>query len=298
MIDASLRRLQVFKTVVDLGGFNAAAQHLGITQPSVGSHVDALERQAGHSLLRRHRGARPQLTEAGRAVYALATDVVRRSEQTAQLLAGLRTSQSREIVIAAHRDLATSFLPPRLSQFSRSNPRSRVVTRIGTIEDVLALVESGTVQLGVLLSNGPLRAVHSEIVGREPLELVVASSHPLARRRSIDAVALAPYPFVTGLGSSRYFRIVDRALRSIGMKSYEVSLELQESAAVKEAVRHSRSIACLPRCTVKEEIASGTLVALKLERAFEPLQIRCVYASEPGSAALRLVKVLRSGGST
>ena len=296
MIDASLRRLKVFKTVVDAGGFNVAAQQLGIAQPSVGAHVAALERQVGHVLLRRRRGARPQLTEAGRAIYALAEDVVRRAEATAQVLAGLKSSQAREIVIAAHRDLAAHFLPPRLGRFTQTHSRIRIITRIGTIDDVLALVQSGSVQLGVLLSVGAVKGATSEVVGIEPLDLVVAASHPLARKSNIVADDLTPFAFVTGLRQSRYFAIVDRALKSIGMTTYDVALELQEAAAVKEAVRHGRSIACLPRSTVVDEIEAGALAALRLHRALKPLQIRCIYADKPGPLAARLIAALRQEG--
>jgi DNA-binding transcriptional LysR family regulator len=293
MIDASPRRLQVFRHVVDLGGFNAAAAHLGIAQPSVGGHVKALERQVGHALLRRHRGVRPQLTAAGRVVYELAIDVIRRSEETAQQLASLEATLAREVVIGAHRDLAISFLPQRLARFRRSRPKSRIVTRIGTIEDVLALVESGAAQLGVLLARGPIRGLGSQVVGHEPLDLVVGRSHPLARRAGLAPADLAAFAFVTGLRNSRYFQIVHRALRSIGMTDYDVALELQEAVAVKEAVRHGQSIACLPRCTFRDEIEAGTLVALRLMKPLAPIEIRCVHGAPPGPVARRLITTLR-----
>lgn len=293
MIEASPRRLLVFKTVVDLGGFNAAADKLGIAQPSVGAHVKALERQVGQALLMRHRGTKPQLTEAGRVVYTMAVDVIRLSEEAYMRLANLKAQQTREIIIAAHRDLAVSFLPPYLSRFSRKHPRSRIVTRIGTIEDVLALVESGTVQLGLLLSSGPVQGLQSEIVGREPLHLVVSKNHPLAHIKGIAASDLRKQSFVTGLRDSRYFQMVDRALRSIGMVDYEVALELQESASVREAVRHGPYIACLPGCTSEAEIKTGDLVALDLAKPLTPLQIRCVYGAEPGPVAQRMISVLR-----
>jgi len=47
LISASARRLSVFKTVVDLGGFNLAADRLGIAQPSVGA-LDQIEREVQH----------------------------------------------------------------------------------------------------------------------------------------------------------------------------------------------------------------------------------------------------------
>lgn len=293
MVEASPRRLLVFKSVVDLGGFNAAADRLGIAQPSVGAHVKALERQVGTALLLRHRGSRPQLTEAGQIVYTLADQVVRLSGDASQQLAGLKAKQTRELVVAAHRDLAVSFLPPYLSKFSKRNSRSRIITRIGTIEDVLALVESGTVQLGILLSTGPIQGLQSEIVGREPLHLVVGKTHPLARAKKIGAEELRKQAFVTGLQQSRYFQMVDRSLRSIGLEEYNVALELQESASVREALRHGHYIACLPLCTMSDEASSGTLVRLDLAKPIPPLQIRCVYGADPGPLAQRMIDVLR-----
>src|SRR5262252_3577002 len=116
MISASPRRLTVFKSVVDLGGFNLAATRLGIAQPSVGAHIKALEDQVGQPLFLRRRGARPQLTKAGEAVYAYAVDVLRKSEETTHVLADLRKGEAREIVIAVHRDIASQYLPERLAR--------------------------------------------------------------------------------------------------------------------------------------------------------------------------------------
>ena len=62
---------------------------------------------------------------------------------------------------------------------------------------------------------------------------------------------------------SRYFELVSAALKTMGIERFEVAMEMQELAAVKEMVRHGAGIACLPRCTVAAEIAAGTLVALR-----------------------------------
>src|SRR5262245_53545593 len=125
MISASARRLSVFKSVVDSGGFNAAATELGIAQPSVGAHVKALESQLGQPLFHRHRGSRPKLTKAGETLYAYAADVLKKSEETSQVLVDLRKGDAREITIAAHRDLALHYLPERLASFSTKFPKTR-----------------------------------------------------------------------------------------------------------------------------------------------------------------------------
>jgi DNA-binding transcriptional LysR family regulator len=293
MISASPRRLSVFKSVVDLGGFNVAATRLGIAQPSVGAHIKALEAQIGQPLFHRHRGSKPQLTKAGEALYAFAVDVLRKSEEATHTLADLRNEEAREIAIAVHRDVAGHFLPARLSVFAKKYPKVRIVTRIGTIEDVIDLVRKHTVNLGLVLAAGPIRGIRSEILSPEPLALVASPQHPLTARSHLTPDDVARIPFVTGLRASRYFDLVDAALNAVGVADYRVAMELQESAAVKEMVRHGAGIACLPRCTVAAEIEAGSLAELKLSIRLPDLQLRCAYRTPLADVAHKFVRSIR-----
>lgn len=276
MISASARRLRVFKTVVDCGGFNLAAMQLGVAQPSVGAHIKALETQLGQPLFVRMRGSRPRLTRAGEAVYAYAVDVLLRSEETAKTLSELRRTP-HEITIAAHRDIAPHFLPPRVAAFARRFPNVHVVTRIGTIDEVIDLVRSNTVMIGLFLSAGPVSEMRSQVLACEPLVLVVGSHHPLAKKKSVSSDQLTAFPFVTGLRRSRFFMLTDSALKAIGVTGYDIAMEVEESSATKEILRHSTVIACLARCTVAAELATGALAALVPRVPLKRLELRCGY---------------------
>src|SRR5262249_263595 len=272
MISASPRRLTVFKSVVDLGGFNLAATRLGIAQPSVGAHIKALEQQIGQPLFHRHRGSKPQLTKAGEAVYAFAVDVLRKSEETTHTLTSLRKGEAGEIAIAVHRDMATQFLPGRLATFAREHPKVRIVTHIGTIEEVIELVRRDAVHVGLLLASGPVGGLPSEVLAREAVMLVGWAEHPVAARASVSPEEVGRHPFVTGLRGSRYFDLVRDALKAIGIARFDVAMELQETAPVKEMVRHGAGIACLLRCTLSAEIAARTLTALDLTAPLEGVE--------------------------
>jgi len=289
MISASPRRLNVFKAIVERGGFNAAANHLGIAQPSVGAHVKALERQIGQPLFHRHRGAKPRLTKAGETLYAFAVDLLRKTDEATHTLADLRAAETREIAIAAHRDVAAYMLPPQLASFATRHPKVRIVTRIGTIEDVVEMVNKGEVHLGLFLAASAIPGLPSNVLSHEPLVLVASPKHPLARRRSVTPADLDGCSLVTGLRQSRYARLVDNALRGIGVARVDVVMELQESSAVKETVRHGAGIACLPRCTVREEIAAGSLVELRLARPLAELELHCAYHAPLSETARQLL---------
>jgi len=294
MISASPRRLSVFKSVVDHGGFNVAAIQLGIAQPSVGAHIKALESQLGQPLFYRHRGSKPRLTKAGEALYAFTIDALKKSEEASRTLSDLRSAEASEITIAAHRDIASHLLSTRLTAFAAKFPRIRIVTRIGTIEDVLELVRNGRVHIALLLASGPLAGLRSDVLATEPLALVVAPQHPLARAQAVASAALSEFPFVTGLRQSSYFQIVDRALKKIGVAQYRIAMELQESPAVKDMVRHGAGIACLLRCTVDDEIRTGALTVVDLATPLQSLELRCAYREPIEDLTWKFVSHLRN----
>ncbi len=297
MISASPRRLNVFKTVVDAGSFNVAAEKLNIAQPSVSAHITALERQAGQPLFHRQRGAKPRLTPAGETLYAYAVDLLRKSGEADAALTKLRAKDQTEIVIAAQRDIAQYYLPPLLTSFAAAHPGTRFVTHTDTLENVLAKVRERRVDVGFLVASGPDRQMHTKLLRREPMLLVVSPRHPLAAKTDVAPVDLAAHPFVTGLKNSRHFRMSDAILKKMGLDEYTIAMEAQDFASVRELARHGAGIACMLAFNVAEELKAGTLVALKLKtkefgKSAPMLQIRCAYHLPASNIVREFVETL------
>lgn len=293
MITASPRRLSVFKSVVDAGGFNNAADRLGIAQPSVGAHIKALELEVGQPLFVRRRGSRPVLTKAGETLYSYAVDVLQRSEQARRVLRTLRARDEAQVLLAVHRDVAPQLLATQMAGFVRRFPKLHMVTRTGTIEDVIELARDGVVDLAVTLAAGPVEDLESELLSEVPLWIVASPSHPLAKRKAIDAEEVMRHPFVTGLRTSRWMDMVGAALRPIGIDGYEVAMELQDSASVKEMLRLGHGVGVLPACSLDQEFAAKTLVPLQLRHQPAPLEIRCAFRPPLSSAGRTLLSYLR-----
>jgi DNA-binding transcriptional LysR family regulator len=293
MISASARRLNVFKSVVDCGGFNTAANQLGIAQPSVGAHIKALESQLGQSLFHRSRGSRPRLTKAGEALYAFAVDMLQRSEATTKKLADLRAATTQEIVLAAQRDIAAHYLPERLTAFTLNYPKVHVITRVGTADEVVSLVRGRAAMVGLLLSLKPVSGVRCEILDHEQLVLVAAPRHPLAGKRPVTTEELHRARFVTGLRNSRFNRMTDAALKAIDVVGYDVAMEVQESTATKEIVRRGSAIACLPISAVAAELNEGSLASLTLALPLPKLNLYCAYTMPLSDSVRNVMKYLR-----
>jgi DNA-binding transcriptional LysR family regulator len=294
LITASPRRLAVFKSVVDCGGFNLAAMELGIAQPSVGAHIKALERQVGQPLFHRKRGSRPVLTKAGEALYDFAIDTLRRSAEASSVLTDLRMRDASEVSLALHRDLAPLFLATHLSRFAARFPKIRMITRTGTIEDLLALVRERIVHLACVLTSGPLPGLTSEVLTHMPVFLVVAPDHPLARRRRVSPADVMQFPFFTGLRNSRYMAMITDSLAKIGIDRLNVAMELQDAVSIMEMVRLRGGIAAITACAAEQEIERGNLVCLRLEKQLPDLEVRCAYLSPLSPSSQNCLEFLRA----
>ena len=131
----NIAQLRTFVTVVERGSFSDAARAMGISQPAVTMQIQALEADAGATLLdRRYR--RIDLTEAGRTLLPYARRVLGEVEQAREDIAALqrrchRSPQHRREHDARRlRDSASARrLPRRASGGPRHHHRSRTPPR-------------------------------------------------------------------------------------------------------------------------------------------------------------------------
>ena len=93
-------RLEVFASVVEKGGFSAAAAHLGISQPSVSYHIRILEEAVGAPVVI-YRNREIHLTPEGEELYATARSILKDVDRLVQAVDGLRTGARGSLAIGA-----------------------------------------------------------------------------------------------------------------------------------------------------------------------------------------------------
>ena len=101
-------------------------------------------------------------------------------QQGQQAMARLREGQSGTVFIACNKSLAASFLPTILAAFHQQYPQIHHKVSVLHTNEVMALVERGEVDLGLIFNP----AIRSEVVivkelFRQPLHLLVSSQHAL-----------------------------------------------------------------------------------------------------------------------
>jgi LysR family transcriptional regulator, glycine cleavage system transcriptional activator len=118
-----LRALTAFEAAARLGSFRAAATELGITRSAVSHQVKLLEDRMGLTLFRRD-ARRAELTTSGQAYFPTIKDAFDQIE--AHTKAVKPAAQDNDLTIQVYVTVALKWLIPRLHDFERRFPDTRV----------------------------------------------------------------------------------------------------------------------------------------------------------------------------
>ena len=255
-------RLRLLVEIDRKGSVSAAAQAIGIGQPTASAHLRLLEASAGQRLVERNgRGSR--LTEAGNvlarhASQALAT--LSAAEEELNALAGL---ESGTIHLGASTTPGVYLLPDTLGCFRRDHPNVRVEVEIASTGEILARLLAGRVQLALV---GEAKV--DERIALEPFlsDEIVGVARPGAlavRAGKVAPDALADQTLLVREAGSSTRRLADRALAEAGVRPQQV-WELDSSEAIKRAAREGLGVAFLSRYAVAEEVERGDLESFRI----------------------------------
>ena len=267
-----LAGLQGFVEVARTRNVSLAARALFITQPALTARLQRLEGDLGVSLfVRTPRGMR--LTEAGEAFLPYATralDALADGRRLVQTVAG---GGAGRLALGAAPALSTYVLPGILATFAAAHPRVRVSVRTGHSEEILELILSERVDLGLVRA---LR--HPDIVStplyEDRLVLVVRPQHAFAARGCIRLEEIAGEQLVTFDRTSSYTELTNALFRGAGVQPLGV-MELDNTEAAKKMVQQGFGVALLPQTSVTAELDTGTLRRVEIEDA-EPVRRQLV----------------------
>jgi len=255
-------RMRLLVEIDRRGSLSAAAQAVGIGQPSASQHLRTLETAAGQRLVERNgRGSR--LTEGGRVLAAHAAQALAAlaaGEQELGALAGLQTGTIR---LGASTAPGSYLLPDTLGCFRGDYPGVDVEIEIAASGEILRRLLTGRIDLAIVgvdraderIALEPFLA--DEIVGVAKPGLIRAREGKLAPPALAEATLLAREPD----SSSRGY--VETELRKIGVQPGRV-WELGSTEAVKRAAREGLGVAFLSAYAVADEIERGELEVFRL----------------------------------
>ncbi|MEU8999328.1 LysR family transcriptional regulator [Streptomyces caniferus] len=186
----NLDRLRTLSAVARHGSVSAAADGLHVTTSAVSQQIAKLERETGQQLLAKNgRGVR--LTDAGRLLADHATRILSQVELAQAELEAHRGQAVGELRLGAFPTAARGLFPAALVALRAEHPQLRArLTEVEPDESVRGVVR-GDIDLAVVLDwyNRPLslpEGLAKAPLLDDPADVAMPSTHPLARRRSVE----------------------------------------------------------------------------------------------------------------
>ena len=195
-MNVTLRQLRAFLAVARTGSFTLAAESLYITQSALSGLIKELEQTLGTRLVDRST-RRVYLTEAGTLLYPQLDAKLQDLDEMLHQVVDPTLQQSGIVRVAASQLLASTLMPELIAGFQAQYPMSRVKLVDTPVENVMARVFAGEVEMGI----GPEREPNSDISSTRlfdgPFMAVFPRGHALARMRRLRWSDLQDHPVIT-----------------------------------------------------------------------------------------------------
>lgn len=224
-------QLRAFHAVAAEGGFTRAAAALHVTQPTLSAQVKELEATYGIRLFERV-GRGVEVSELGRALFAITTRLASLETEAEQLLASARGLLRGHLRVMAD---APHHIIPLLKPFAARYPAIRFSLTFGNTSDAIAAIHDRSCDVAVLPDLAPDPRIHQIPLRRDRLVLCVARDHPWARRKSIGLADLAGERMVLREPGSTTRALLESALATAGIALGD-TLDIGSREAVREAV--------------------------------------------------------------
>lgn len=263
-----LRALELLIVVARTESLSKAAATLQISQQAASSRIRTMESLVGASLLSRSsRGS--VLTPNGELLVQWASQVLDAADRLDAGISALRADKRAHLRIASSLTIAEYLLPKwlvsvRSAQEVLGMPPTDFTLTASNSDHVAELVKSDAADLGFIEGPTLPAGLHAALVGVDELVVVVGPQHSWASRRSrpLPASKLAATPLVVREAGSGTRLALERALAGYDMAA--PTLTLSSTAAIRSAVEAGAGAAALSAYAVKDDLAAGRLVRIKV----------------------------------
>ncbi|SEB64714.1 LysR family transcriptional regulator [Microbacterium hydrocarbonoxydans] len=247
-----LHQLQMLRELGALGSVTAVAEALHVTPSAVSQHLAALQRDFRTPLTRKD-GRRLTLTAAGEVLATAGAEAIDAMAAARSSLDDFENDSTGVVTISGFHSVGQALFGSLIRELDDSPAPPTVQL---TDEDVAqsefpALTARYDLVLAHRMEHSPpwpTDGVRSLALVREPLDVAVAASHPLAARGQVTSFDVVDSPWVTSrIGYSP--DDVLRAVSAVAGRPVEIRHRINDYGAVAAVVAAGGVLGMLPRYT-------------------------------------------------
>lgn len=274
MMDA---RLQTLLKVSETRNFTKAAEQLSLTQPAVSQHIRQLEQELGTTLFVRGERAL-KITAEGEIAVKYARRIQTLYQNLEQSLMDERRNITRLSVGITHSS-ESNIMVEVLAKYSSLKPGCRITITSDTINNLYYKLK--TYELDIVIVEGKIvdHNFNTVMLDTDSLILAVSRENALAKQNIVTLEQLKKEKLILRLPDSNTRNLFASHLESnnVSLEEFNVTLEVDNVATIKDLVRRNFGVSILPRSTFASEIRKGKMAGLPIENLSMTREINMVY---------------------
>lgn len=257
------KSLVTFKTILEVGSFQKAADKLGYTQSTVTFQIKQLEEELALKLFEKI-GRRMELTQAGKDIMPYVDMILQGTEQISNYGKSL-SEISGSLKLAIPDSILIYNMQPFMQAFTHEAPNVQLIVNSIQSGEINPSIADGTADIGINCEKDsyPDSVVHKKL-GKYKAVLVAS---PFANNNLLDFITphqRKPISLICNEPDGYYQLDMDKYLSEKDIL-LNPPMKVQSIEAVKRCVMNNLGIAVVPTYSIGEELKNGSLMPIKTE---------------------------------
>ncbi|HPX92675.1 MAG TPA: LysR family transcriptional regulator [Bacillota bacterium] len=277
MID---RKVASLLAVVEMMSFTKAAEILNLTQPAVSQHISQLEKELGFTLFHRGKGA-IRLTDAGETVVRFARRLNSLYDRLKTTLSDQDKSLTRLRIGITH-TAESNIVAEVLAEYGNRNPGIVITILTDSIKNLYERLDNYDLDLAIVEGAASIPEFGFILLDTDYLVCAMSNEHPLAKNSMVTLEDLIPERMILRLSESATVNLFIASLESINrsIQEFNVILEVDNIATIKDLIRKNLGISILPKSTCADEVSKGKMTILPIENMRMIRETKIVYQKD------------------
>ena len=286
----NLTRLRYFVAVAQELHFGRAASRLGMSQPPLSHHIQALEKEVGAKLLFRS-SRRVSLTASGRILLDQASQLLEHAERVSHVMQGVGAGEFGDLFIGCVPSALYDVLPRVATAYRKQHPGVQLVLREGHTADLMQAITEGRLDAALVWRSVARPPLASQVVLKESFSAIVPTAHRFAKAKSLSLQDLASEPLILPPRKISPYHY-DHILASFTQRGLHPRLEYEVATILSQIgfVASGFGIAIAPNFARK--LATEGIVVIGIKEEMPPVMLSLVWNEDratPQVAQLRRI---------
>ncbi|MEW6067725.1 MAG: selenium metabolism-associated LysR family transcriptional regulator [Nitrospirota bacterium] len=258
-----IHRLRIFTTVFQDKSFSKASKKLLLSQPTISTHIKALEEELNCKLFDRL-GRTIIPTKEAEFLFRHAIEVIEKVDALKGAMGQLNKEIAGKLIIGASTIPGTYLLPAMISTFQKKYPSVSFHILVSDSKEIIERVSSHELYLGIV--GARLGNEHINYMPFIEDELIVISSPSLVKINLMTLQELIKYPMVLREEGSGTRRETEKILgeKGISLNDIKITGIFGSTDAIKQAVKEGLGVSILSRFSVIDELKHKSIKEIKI----------------------------------